>query len=277
MRSSNERWMFDVIIENKIDIEEIKNGLLESFPKMRIEKSLSREKIIEDINNISCYEDAISVITQIVENFVGYISEHFYFSNDELKYGVLDMNRLCSYLVDLTTIMDENNRTVYTEISEKFCMNTEYIIGTEIHDAFDEPCIDESCIKVTLEYDANITEETLLFHTWERAKLLLPFSALRKQTGLSQAEFADKFHISKGTLTNWEQGVRTPPEYVPFMIETILRYEEAFKNIRSNILEEKHSVVKEHYSNEVLRVQKKALNTALDIVEEEHEKLVEAL
>ena len=45
---------------------------------------------------------------------------------------------------------------------------------------------------------------------------------LRKITGLSQSQFAKKFHIPVGTLSHWEQGVRTPPEYVVYMMARII-------------------------------------------------------
>lgn len=48
---------------------------------------------------------------------------------------------------------------------------------------------------------------------------------LRKQTGMSQSKFANKFHINKRTLQSWEQGYRHAPEYVLYMIETILDME----------------------------------------------------
>ncbi len=45
---------------------------------------------------------------------------------------------------------------------------------------------------------------------------------LRRITGLSQAEFAKKFHIPVGTLAHWEQEIRKPPEYVVYMISRII-------------------------------------------------------
>lgn len=48
---------------------------------------------------------------------------------------------------------------------------------------------------------------------------------LRKITGLSQAEFAKKFHIPVGTLAHWEQGIRKPPEYVVYMMAKIVYIE----------------------------------------------------
>jgi len=53
---------------------------------------------------------------------------------------------------------------------------------------------------------------------------------LRKITGLSQAEFAKKFHIPVGTLSHWEQGIRKPPDYVIYMMTRIIYNErEQFK------------------------------------------------
>jgi putative transcriptional regulator len=34
--------------------------------------------------------------------------------------------------------------------------------------------------------------------------------AVRRKTGLTQAEFARRFGFPLGTLRNWEQGIRTP-------------------------------------------------------------------
>lgn len=48
---------------------------------------------------------------------------------------------------------------------------------------------------------------------------------LRKQTGLSQSQFAKKFHIQLKTLQSWEQGWRNTPECILYMIQTILELE----------------------------------------------------
>ncbi len=45
---------------------------------------------------------------------------------------------------------------------------------------------------------------------------------LRSITGLSQAKFAALFEIPLKTLQQWEQEVRTPPEYVVHMMREIL-------------------------------------------------------
>ena len=48
---------------------------------------------------------------------------------------------------------------------------------------------------------------------------------LRKQTGLSQSQFAKKFHIQLKTLQSWEQGWRNTPECILYMIQKILELE----------------------------------------------------
>ncbi len=58
-----------------------------------------------------------------------------------------------------------------------------------------------------------------------KAVILMMIKELRKITGLSQAAFAKKFHIPVGTLSHWEQGVRTPPDYVVYMLSKIIYME----------------------------------------------------
>ena len=48
---------------------------------------------------------------------------------------------------------------------------------------------------------------------------------LRKETGLSQSQFAKKFDIPVGTLQHWEQGVRQPPDYLVSLMVRVLEYE----------------------------------------------------
>jgi putative transcriptional regulator len=45
---------------------------------------------------------------------------------------------------------------------------------------------------------------------------------LRAMTGLSQSEFASRYHIKTATLQHWEQGVAKTPECVLFMLEQLL-------------------------------------------------------
>ena len=48
---------------------------------------------------------------------------------------------------------------------------------------------------------------------------------LRKQTGMSQSQFATYFDIPVRTLQDWEQERRQPPEYLVRLMERLLRYE----------------------------------------------------
>ena len=48
---------------------------------------------------------------------------------------------------------------------------------------------------------------------------------LRRQTGLSQSQFAKKFHIQLKTLQSWEQGWRNTPECILYMVQRILELE----------------------------------------------------
>lgn len=48
---------------------------------------------------------------------------------------------------------------------------------------------------------------------------------LRKQTGMSQSQFATYFDIPVRTLQDWEQERRQPPEYLVKLIERLLKYE----------------------------------------------------
>ena len=46
---------------------------------------------------------------------------------------------------------------------------------------------------------------------------------LRINTGLSQAQFAAYFHIPTCTLQDWEHNRRTPPAYVLYMMQELLK------------------------------------------------------
>ena len=48
---------------------------------------------------------------------------------------------------------------------------------------------------------------------------------LRMLTGLTQVDFAAKYHVKIDTYRMWEQGVNRTPAYVSFMMRTILEYE----------------------------------------------------
>lgn len=51
---------------------------------------------------------------------------------------------------------------------------------------------------------------------------------LRKKTGLSQSQFAKKYHISLKTLQHWECEERKPPEHVNYLLSMVIDNE--YKN-----------------------------------------------
>ena len=50
--------------------------------------------------------------------------------------------------------------------------------------------------------------------------------SLRKQTGLSQSKFAEKYQISVRTLQQWEQGVSSPPDHTVKMLRRLMAYDD---------------------------------------------------
>ncbi len=56
--------------------------------------------------------------------------------------------------------------------------------------------------------------------------MTMTIKELRKQTGLSQSQFAKKFHLNVRTLQTWEQNTRPTPEYVIFLIKSIINNKE---------------------------------------------------
>lgn len=56
---------------------------------------------------------------------------------------------------------------------------------------------------------------------------------LRKQTGLSQSKFAQKFNIPVRSIQKWErESTNNPAPYIPDMIEQILLLEEEVERLR---------------------------------------------
>lgn len=47
----------------------------------------------------------------------------------------------------------------------------------------------------------------------------------RKQTGLSQSKFAEYFELPVRSVQEWEQGRRTPPEYLLKLLKRIWKLE----------------------------------------------------
>lgn len=61
---------------------------------------------------------------------------------------------------------------------------------------------------------------------YDKENEIMPtINELREKTGLSQREFAQKYHIKVGTLQHWEQGVAKAPETVLYLLEKVINYE----------------------------------------------------
>lgn len=58
---------------------------------------------------------------------------------------------------------------------------------------------------------------------------------LRDSTGLTRKEFSVHVGIPVRTLEDWEAGRRTPPEYIPRLIEYQLKYEELLRKLEEQI------------------------------------------
>lgn len=57
----------------------------------------------------------------------------------------------------------------------------------------------------------------------QRARLI---RMTRTGLGLTQAEFADRFHVPVGTLRDWEQARATPPDFAIAYVRVIGRHPE---------------------------------------------------
>lgn len=46
---------------------------------------------------------------------------------------------------------------------------------------------------------------------------------IRRESGLSRAEFSRKYHIPIRTIENWDSGKTEPPQYVMELLERVVR------------------------------------------------------
>ncbi|SEA75390.1 putative transcriptional regulator [Oribacterium sp. KHPX15] len=58
---------------------------------------------------------------------------------------------------------------------------------------------------------------------------------LRQKTGLSQSQFAKRFHLNVRTVQTWEQGTRKTPDYVIWLITKVIELEEIVNAKRDGI------------------------------------------
>ncbi len=57
---------------------------------------------------------------------------------------------------------------------------------------------------------------------------------LRESVGENRSEFSKHTGIPVRTIEDWEAGRRTPPQYIPRLIEYQLKYEELVKKIKKD-------------------------------------------
>ncbi len=57
---------------------------------------------------------------------------------------------------------------------------------------------------------------------------------LREETGENRKEFSAHTGIPVRTLEDWEAGRRTPPKYIPRLLEYQIRYEKLLKNSKKD-------------------------------------------
>ena len=58
---------------------------------------------------------------------------------------------------------------------------------------------------------------------------------LRQKTGLSQSQFAKRFHLNVRTVQTWEQGTRKTPDHVIWLITRVIELEEIINVKRDGI------------------------------------------
>lgn len=74
--------------------------------------------------------------------------------------------------------------------------------------------------------DFDVTDEALT--RGQRARLI---RKTRTDLGLSQADFAARFHVPVGTLRDWEQARVTPPDFAVAYVRVIARLPDAVADI----------------------------------------------
>lgn len=62
-------------------------------------------------------------------------------------------------------------------------------------------------------------------------KLNESIRTLRAETGMSRKKFAEHFGIPLRTMEDWEANRRTPPEYIPRLLEYQWKYEQVTNKV----------------------------------------------
>ena len=58
----------------------------------------------------------------------------------------------------------------------------------------------------------------------------MTINEIRQSTGLSQGKFADRYHLPVRTLQQWEQGRRSCPEYVIYLLSKVVEEDMRMKD-----------------------------------------------
>ena len=217
-----------MIIECNLSIDKIKEGVLQGIKDMKFYKKDSFERISSMAADIKSYDDFIALAEIIHKEF----KDYKLFGREPSSYDLLDIRYLSGCIEFLTEISDPSIKIISYDLNDRAgtCAVTYEAADGTIHEAFTVGC--------HVFYNTQVKEEKFVLDDWLGGiQVTLPYGkevsnlikSLREQAGLSQAEFSNKFHISKSTLANWEQGLRVPPEYVPYMISRILELEDIKK------------------------------------------------
>ena len=68
----------------------------------------------------------------------------------------------------------------------------------------------------------------------ENVDIAKKIKELRESTGMNRKKFSEHTLIPVRTIEDWEAGRRTPPEYIPRLIEYQLNYEKMMREQKEN-------------------------------------------
>lgn len=72
---------------------------------------------------------------------------------------------------------------------------------------------------------------------------IMTIKEIRALTGLTQKQFAEKYHITFSSIRNWESGHRTCPDYVAELLEFKVK-----KDKEENSMKSKEEILKDLYA-----------------------------
>ena len=132
--------------------------------------------------------------------------------------------------------VDSSYMEIYGEDTDKMSVEKSFIIASrlslkdakELIKALQDAEKDKN---VSYDYTANwingLHNGEDIIRAVEDMNNTLDVKELRQSTGMSQSKLAEYFGIPVRTLQDWEQGKRRPPEYIPKMMQRLLKAETA--------------------------------------------------